>query len=58
MPLSSRTIATVLPQTAHSLMVTPLFRPMAAIVRLDGAGVNGALAFTQRQLAPNLMPTS
>ena len=41
MPLSSKTIVRVAAQTAHPLTVTPL-RAVAAIVRLDRAGVNGA----------------
>ena len=40
MPLSSKTIARVAPQTAQPLTVTCFVRPIAAIVRLGGVGVN------------------
>ena len=54
MPLSSSTTASVAAHTAHPLMVTRFLRPIAAIVRLGGAGVNGAVLQVTEVALPSI----
>ena len=50
MPLSSKTIARVAPQTAHPLTVTPRLRPMPRLSVCAGRVVNGALILPRFEL--------